>query len=91
MNVWYSGVVLSLLGVSQTCVLSLWRVRAELALLLAASRVHHRWFARVRPRGCAVGFPWEVLHVGGLTGHVHVMMCMPVAPVGNTVLVIGLL
>ena len=39
----------------------------------------------------AVGFPWEVLHVGGLTGHVHVMMCMPVAPAGSTVLVVGLL
>ena len=91
MSVWYSDVVLSPLGGSQTCVLPLWRVRAELALPLAVSRVHHRRFARVRPRGCAVGIPWEVLHVGGLTGHVHMMVCMPVAPVGNNVLAVGLL
>ena len=70
MNGQYSDVVLNLLEASQTCVLPLWRVRAELALPLAVSRVHHRRFARVRPRGCAVGIPWEVLHVGGLTGHV---------------------
>ena len=91
MNKQYSDVVLNLLGASQTCVLPLWHVCAGLALLLVASRVRHQWVARVRPRGCAVGFPWEVLHVGGLSGYVHMMMCMPVAPVGNTVLVIGLL